>query len=84
MSDALKYHEVDVLHPRVDTAVYVYGPRYWACRNGDPTRALFYQGSPQCNSMESVMKRALERRFGDDVEIVFLERAYVPMIGGAR
>lgn len=52
---------------------------YWCCVAGDPKRALFYDYSPQCNKVESIVESNKERLFkGEDVQVVFVAIAYAP------
>ena len=60
----------------------VYTDKYWLCVDGDPTKALFYQGLyPQCNCRiraEGLLWRL--NRYPDapkNVSIVLIKIAYV-------
>ncbi len=55
---------------------------FWICENGDPTKALFFQGySAQCNRMEAMVDRFIHTLYKDHpvpVSKVFIPIAYVP------
>jgi len=53
--------------------------RYWLCKDGDPTKAIFFDGVAQCNRNKRIpnrMKAFIKERTGWDVDVVFLEIAY--------
>ena len=62
--------------------------RYWACKDKEGKEAYVFIGhdgksnSPQCNSLESIMKNNSKNIIlneGDDVNIIFIETAYFPI-----
>ena len=61
---------------------------YWACKDKEGKEAYVFIGhdgkanSPQCNSLEGIMKNNSKNIIlneGDDVNIVFIETAYLPI-----
>ncbi len=74
-----KYHTIDVTLPIGGRVVMT--NLYWLCKDGDPTQAIFFNESPQCNNSKEIVEKYLQYttiRSGWDVEIVFLETAYRP------
>lgn len=74
----MKFIIRDVTTPK--NGLVVYTKSYWVCVDGDPTKALFYGTSPQCNTNESITKWMLK---GDlykayNVSVVYIETAFVP------
>lgn len=76
----VKYHTVDVTIPKSYSTVRK--DHYWLCEDGDPTKALFHNQTPQCNKdhriAEWVFKNAYKAH--DNIQIVFIELAYVPQV----
>lgn len=68
----------DVTTPQ--SGLVVYKNRYWNCIDGDPTKALFYGNSPQCNGDIKVQQWMIKTDLykGMNVKPVFIETAYVP------
>lgn len=72
-----QFNQVDVTKPVSGRVVYKNA--YWHCVNGDPTKALFYGTSPQCNENKKISESILKRLHNEnsEVEIVFIETAFV-------
>jgi hypothetical protein len=76
-----KYHTIDVTQPIQGRVVMT--DQYWLCKDGDPTQAIFFGESAQCNKNELILKNFLQYtrdRSDWNVEIVFLEVAYKPQL----
>ena len=74
-----KYHTIDVTQPIGGRVIM--SNLYWLCKDGDPTQAVFFNESPQCNKYKKIVERYLQYtidRSDRDVKIVFLETAYKP------
>lgn len=56
----------------------VYTDAYWACINGDPAKAIFYNTSPQCNKNKAIMDSAGHIPKDLNWSVVFVPVAYVP------
>jgi hypothetical protein len=74
-----QFNTKDVTEPK--DGLVVYRSAYWLCVNGDPTKALFYGNTPQCNSnilvQEWMMKQDMYAKRGD-LQITYIETAFVP------
>jgi len=68
----------DVTAPKMGLMVYT--KSYWVCVDGDPTRALFYGTSPQCNRNKAIVEHGIKTNLynGWNVSVVYLETAFVP------
>lgn len=76
-----KYKTVDVSKPLNGRVVVM--NRHWLCVDGDPSKAVIYDETPQCNAHQSIVDRMLrytKERTGWNVEAVFIEVAYRPQI----
>ncbi len=58
---------------------------WWACIDGDPTKALFYKTSnyneyysPQCNSNEAIIKSSVTSMYPDGWQPVQVPIAFIP------
>lgn len=73
----MKYIIVDVKEP-LDNRV-VYKNAWWACIDGDPKKALFYNTSPQCNKQKSIIDWSIKQGqyINYNVIPVFIETAFV-------
>jgi hypothetical protein len=73
-----KFTTRDIVTPK--PGLMVYGPSYWLCEDGDPKKALFYGTSAQCNKDRRIPEMMLKgmRKDRTDLQIVFVETAYVP------
>jgi hypothetical protein len=74
-----KYHTIDVTQPIQGRVVMT--DQYWLCKDGDPTQAIFFGESAQCNRNKEIVERMLQYtrdRSDWDVEVVFFEVAYRP------
>lgn len=76
----MKFNTKDIITPK--EGLVVYKNRYWFCENGDATKALFYENSPQCNSniliQEGTLGLKMYQDYPNKIEIVFVETAFVP------
>lgn len=74
----VKYHTVDVTNPTSYSTVYK--EHYWLCEDGDPTRALFFNQTAQCNRDMRICNWIVNGAYKahDNIQIVFMELAYVP------
>jgi hypothetical protein len=76
----IKYHTIDVTIPK--SMLVVRKDCYWLCEDGDPTKALFCHQTPQCNTDKRIAEWVLNGAYKahDNLQIVFIELAYVPQI----
>lgn len=76
----VKYHTKDVTKP-IDGLV-IKKDCFWLCEDGDPERALFFWKTPQCNKDKRVAEWSLNNTYKahDNIQIVFIELAYVPKV----
>lgn len=75
----MKYKTIDVTTPLEGRVVYK--GRWWLCKDGDPTQAVFYQHSPQCNNNELIPRSLLaytQEKSGWEVQAIFIPVAFVP------
>lgn len=75
------YHTKDVKTPITGMAVITNS--YWLCKDSDPTQAIFFNGTAQCNRHKEIPERMLEytkNKTGWDIGIVFLDLAYRPTL----
>lgn len=72
----------DVTTPKEGYIVYL--DRYWACIDGDPTKALFYgkYHSPQCNGNKHLCEHLNYSLHKEDsrVQTVFIPIAYIKRV----
>ena len=75
-----KITTVDVSQPVHGYICYM--GRFWFCKDGDPTKAIFVSGSAQCNTNSAIMtdkiRESLEKETGWSIGVVFLPVAYRP------
>lgn len=75
----MKFNTKDVTIPK--EGLVVYKDAYWLCVNGDPTQALFFGSSPQCNKNKTIQEWAMKQdqyAKRGNLSIVFIETAFVP------
>lgn len=56
---------------------------YCLCKDNDPTQAIFFNGTAQCNKHRQIPERMLEytkEKTGWDVGVVFFETAFRPPV----
>jgi hypothetical protein len=73
------YHTINVSKPVQGYVVMT--NMYWLCVDGDPEKAIFFNGTAQCNKHAQIPDRILEytkQKTGWNIEIVFLETSYRP------
>jgi hypothetical protein len=76
----IKFH--DITQPKSGYKVYV--NKYWLC-DKNPSRALFYGSSAQCNNDEQIMLKAglgrnileLNEKLNIDAKVIFVPVSYV-------
>lgn len=55
---------------------------YWVCLDGDPTTALFYGESPQCNKDKRICDHSIEtemyKDFSDRLQVILVPVSYIP------
>ena len=53
---------------------------YWLCEKGNPTKALFFGTSPQCNRNRKICEMVLKEAYYSDpvIRIIFIRVAYIP------
>lgn len=76
-----QYRAIDVT--KIATGKIVVLDRYWLCKDGDPSKAIFYNSTPQCNASKSLPDRLLEyteKETGWDVSVVFIKIGYKPSL----
>lgn len=76
-----KYSTIDVSKPTPGRVVMK--DKYWLCKDGDPTQAIFYGQTAQCNQYKQIpdrMKEYTEKQTGWKVGVVFMEFSYRPQI----
>lgn len=76
----VKYTTKDVTIP-VDGFV-LNKAKYWLCEDGDPTKALYFWKTAQCNGDKRILEWALKHTYKahDNLQIVFIDFAYVPPV----
>lgn len=72
------FNTKDITEPK--SGLIVYKDAWWMCENGDPTKALFYGMSPQCNKNKLICEWVIKNKLyeGENIEIIFVETAFVP------
>lgn len=80
-SSLIKYTTKDVTTP-VDGFTLM-KDKYWLCEDGDPTKALYFWKTAQCNGDKRVLEWALNHTYKahNNLKIVFIDFAYVPPVG---
>lgn len=73
-----KFNFKDITTPKAGLVVYT--DSYRKCENGDPTRALFYGDSPQCNRNKAICEHTAEHKMYKpfNIKIVYVPVAFVP------
>jgi len=76
----VKYHTKDVTEPK--DGLVIKRDNFWLCEDGDPTCALFFWKTAQCNKDKRVLEWSLKNTYKDhdNLQIVFIDYAYVPQI----
>jgi hypothetical protein len=74
----LKWTTIDVTVPKEGSVVRMNA--WWACVDGDKTKALFYGKAPQCNSQKAMVEWCLnkDKFYPENTQAVFIEVAYTP------
>lgn len=74
-----KFNTKDVTEPK--EGLVVVKASHWLCIDGDPTQALFFGSTPQCNRNKAIPEWSLKqdryKAFGN-LQIVYIETAFVP------
>lgn len=71
------YNTQDITKPQ--NSKVVSKDRFWLCKDGDAKQAVFFKGTAQCNTNESITKRFKDytsKNTGWNLEIVFIPIAY--------
>lgn len=74
-----KYKTVDVSIIKAGRVVVL--DTYWLCKNGNPSEAVYYGESAQCNAHKSIADRFVNmtsEKTGWNLEVVFIPVAYRP------
>lgn len=76
----VKYRTIDVTIPKSFSSVRK--DYYWLCEDGDPTKALIFNQTPQCNQDKRISEWVLNGAYKahNNIQIVFIELAYIPQI----
>jgi hypothetical protein len=80
VSPRRRYTTKDVTVPKSGLVVNM--GSFWICEDGDPTKALFFGQSAQCNKDKRICEWTLNGYYKghDNLQIVFIEYAYVPQV----
>ncbi len=75
----VKFEFKDVSQPFNGAIAYV--GYYWMCENGDPSRALFFGDSPQCNKDQRIVNNSIGKDLwqsaSKNLSIVHIPVAYL-------